>query len=94
MVINARITVAKAGRAVPLGPVGGSRISNLLIEAPEANTSPVCVGEKSVVALIDSYNSPELHPGDRMWLNDVTLSELFVDARTDGDAIVLRGTSA
>ena len=92
MVINARITVAKAGRAVPLGPVGGGRISNLLIEAPEANASPVCVGGASVVALLESYNSPALHPGDRMWLNDVVLSEVYVDARTDDDAIVLRGT--
>ncbi len=93
IVINGRITVAVAGRAVPLGPAGGALIPNLLIEAPEANTSAVCVGASSVVALLESYNSPELHPGDHMWLHGVILSEVYVDVRTDDDAIVFRGTS-
>jgi hypothetical protein len=94
MVHNARVTIAKAGRAVPLGPAGGPRMVLLWIEAPEANTSPVCVGGASVVALVDSYNSPELQPGDRMWLNNVDIGDVWVDARTDDDVVVWRGMSA
>ena len=88
---TAAITVAAAGTAVTVSAINRA-VSSVIIQAEDGNTGNIFVGDSTV----DSSNGIILTPGEateisgddrRSGLDELILSDVFVDAATNGDAV-------
>lgn len=93
----APVTVAAAGTAVPISAVATPAI-DIIITADAGNTGTVYVGDSTV----DSSNGQPLAAGEsyaigtggiRGTQEDFVLSDVYVDAATNGDSVRVAYTS-
>lgn len=81
-----RKVVAAAGTAEALS-TDTARIISVAIQALPANTNEIVIGDSSVVASEGTRKGIALAPGDTISLNVTQLSEVFLDAETNGEGV-------